>query len=361
MNRVLVTGLALGKETGACDVCNWDFEWLIRYPSVLLWADTILVSGAIWDTISKGEWPHKYAGLARCLQLIFDIARTAGIIEVFDPGQIISPGVRDDIFEQVARDRLVLPTVFPDHSTLGDDQNVPGQVLIDGYEYCRPRVWSIYAGLALARALDGHCLFDDSAFNYCRYKFGLSGLPAAAEPGSIESFHRVFQAYLPNDSILPDYALASGELCAGCAKEQRCRDTYLSQVEGKLKELLAWRDYDEIAQMKAVLGKVVRRRKKAGGIVDPAEIIHDLRGEETKLRRRVRSVFPRVRRWANITTVVSIPLALAGVATSSPVLTLSAAGAAGASQVVKELVELLSSRYSWIGFVSKETELHTET
>jgi hypothetical protein len=36
MIRVLVTGLAVGTDVGLCGACNYDFEWLFRYPSVHL-------------------------------------------------------------------------------------------------------------------------------------------------------------------------------------------------------------------------------------------------------------------------------------------------------------------------------------
>ena len=49
MNKVMITGLALGLETKACQACNFDFEWLLRYPSVLVWADKIVVTKGIWD------------------------------------------------------------------------------------------------------------------------------------------------------------------------------------------------------------------------------------------------------------------------------------------------------------------------
>ena len=73
MNKLLVTGLALGKKFGTCQVCNFDFEWLLHYPSVLVWADKILVADTIWDTVSQGGYPGDSKELASSLQLIFDI------------------------------------------------------------------------------------------------------------------------------------------------------------------------------------------------------------------------------------------------------------------------------------------------
>ncbi len=359
MNKVLVTGLALGKDIGVCDRCNFDLEWLLRYPSILIWADKILVTGAIWDTISS----HKAGGaespeMAKFIKLIFDMAKAEGIIEVVNPGEIITPALKDAIFDEAHKDRTLLARVFSNHVRLGDEEKVPGQMFIDGYEYCSVRVWAIYGGLLLARAWDAHCLFDASAYDYCKYKFGLSGFPKGGDLGIIEGFQSVFEAYLPNDSIFPEYVLVSRELCRECANERSCRDRFLLEVETNLKKLFAWRDYDEIYQLKAVVEDIVDKRKKAGGVINPADVLRDLRSQEDKLRKRVRLVFPKVKRWANITTMLSVPVAVAGVASDAPLITVAGAALVGLSKLTGELVELLSSKYSWVGFVNKETELH---
>ncbi len=358
MNKVLVTGLGLGYEVDACQVCNFDLEWLIRYPSVLLWADQILITGAIWDYISSGQLP--YTELGRSVEMIFEMARAEGIVEIRDPAEVITPELKDAIFQQVEEDRVSLSKVFPDHVRLGSDEQVPGQIFVDGGEYCGPYLWSIHAGLLLARKWDAHCLFSKSVLGYCRYKFGLSGFPKEAKPGWIESIRSVFEAYVPNSPLLPGYALTTKDQCSICAREQACSDNYLIELEKNIRTLFGWRDYDEIQQFKAIVEDLVDKRNETGSLIDPQDVLNDFRAEEEKLRRRVKLVFPKVKRWANISTMLSIPVVVAGVASDVPLITASGAVLAGLSKLTGELVELLSSKYSWIGFVSKEIELHRE-
>ena len=284
MNRVLVTGLALGRQIGLCEACNFDFEWLIRYPSVFLWADRILVADTIWDTVSRGGYPYEAKELARSLQLVFQLARSEGIIEVFKPAEIISSDVKDLILAEVYRDRELLPRFFPDHVTLGDEENVPGEIFVDGLEYCAPHLCTIYASFVLARALNAHCLFNMRVLNYCKYKFGLASFPKEGEPGGIEAFQSVFEAYVPNRSLFPEYVYINREMCAKCANEDSCKDTYLAKVESNLREMLSWRSYDEIQQLKSIVSDIVRRRREFGGIVNPSEILHDFRDRQSTIR-----------------------------------------------------------------------------
>lgn len=356
-NKVLITGLALGTESGVCAVCNYDLSWLLRYPSTLLWADKILVTNAIWDVISNERWPNDFPEVAKSTKLIFSIAKEEGVVEIVDPTDVITTSIKDTIFSEIAKDRDLFSKALPEHVKLGDEEQVPGQIIIDGYEYCTVSLWATYGALLLARKWGAHCMFDDPTFNYCRIKFGLSKYPKQAEPGMIEGFQSLFKAYLPNTSIFPEYAISRlfrQDLCSKCAKEQNCKDTYLVEVESNLKELFTWRKYDEVNQLKEVVEQIVHRRNENEGIMNPMDMVSDFQKTENRLKRRIKHIFPKVRRWANITTILSIPVALVGVATSDPLTTIIGAGLAGTSQLTKEMVELLTSKYNWVGFLSKE-------
>lgn len=233
-------------------------------------------------------------------------------------------------------------------------------MFLNGHEYCLPRVGTIYASLALARAWDAHCLFSTPVFNYCAHKFGLGGFPKTGEQGRIQAFQSVFEAYIPNESVFPEYVLFSEDQCPKCVNEEKCKGGYLSELEANLRKIISWRDYDEVYQLKAVVESIVDKRNKSGGVLDPTDVVRDFRHQEDKLRRKVKLTFPKVKRWANITTMLSIPVVVAGVASSSPLITVGGAALAGLSELTKELVDLLSSKYSWIGFMNKETELQKE-
>jgi hypothetical protein len=368
VNKVLVTGLALGKSFDTCDVCNFDMDWLLRYPSVLVWADKILIPEGIWQVASTGNFPFpdKYPELSKCVQLIFNVAKSKDIIEIVKPETVIDQSLNDSIAEQVEKDRVQLSKLFPDNIKLGIDVEkdkegyVPGQIFIDGVEYCFPSMWTVYASLTLARTWDADCLFGDTSLNLCKYKFGLSSFSQNVGTGSIESFQSIFDAYLPNESIFPEYLVTSKDLCAMCKHESACKDTYLLTLETNLENLLSWRDYDEMIQLRSIIDEIVDRRIKVGGIIDPNDIRQDFQDKQNKLRQRIQLVFPKVRRWVNITTILSIPVVLAGIATSSPLFTIAGGSLAGLSQATKQVVEFLSNKYSWIGFTSKDTKLSSK-
>lgn len=359
-NKVLVTGLSLGKKFDTCQACGLDMNWLLRYPSILVWADKIFIPESIWSDATTEHIfdSDKYSDINKCIKLIFEFARAEGIIEIVNPQSVIDSSISGKISEQIEKDRIQLSKLFPESIHVGDDEKVPGQLFINGTEYCHPFMWIVYASLVLSKAWDAHCLFDNRTMNICGYKFGLSNLPPHADLGRIEALQSIFEGYLPNETIFPEYITTKRAECGNCTREQKCKDTYLSTLESNLKKTLSMRAYDEISQLKSVINDIVDKRNKSGGIIDASEIRQEFLDTQNKLRRRIRLVFPKIKRWSNITTVLSIPIALAGAATGLPLLTITGSSLFGLSQAASKTTDILSSKYSWTGFISKDVSFH---
>lgn len=226
--------------------------------------------------------------------------------------------------------------------------------MIERIEYCAPYMANVIVSLVFAGHWDAHCLFSDRAYLYLKYMFGSNRPPRKADHRLTQAFHSVFEAYLPNSQILPHYLLAPPGSCETCQNERKCKDNHMRYLKENVRKLLEWRSYDEIREMKSVVRRIASRRNKHGGIDDPQEIKREMPSIERRLKRRIRAVFPKVRRWANITTMASIPMAIVGTATDIVPLTCSAVALAGVSTAAKELVTYLQSKYSWTGFRSRE-------
>lgn len=358
-----MTGLAIGTEVGVCDACNYDFEWLRKYPSIFLWADKILLTKTTYDQIVNVK-PNstETAALPQSLKLIFELAESEGAIEIVDPTKVVTTEVRDTIWDEVLKDREILKKFYPNDVRLvnqDEERGVPLEIFVNDIPYCGSHVATIYATLALTKVWDANCFFSDSVLNYLVYKFGISGMPRQSEPGKAEAFTSVFNAYLPNVNFFPEYAFWSyydAKKCEACKRMQNCQDTYLSDLEKNFKKMLTWRNYDEILQLKEVVDKIVRKRNKTNGIIDPESVLQEFQSVESKYRRRIKKIFPKVKRWANITTSLSIPMAIVGLAIDQPLVTITGGVLSGTSKLTEEVINYLTSKMSWVGFTAKEEE-----
>lgn len=354
MNKVLVTGPALGKDAGICEVCNYDYEWLLRHPSVLIWADRILISEGTWQTIQECAYPHTKETAESC-KLIFDLAKDRGLVEVIKLPAAIQ-NLAHHIESQVEHDFSRMMQIFPRTTSrlpMTEDPDGPALLSIDDYHYCANHIASAYAGLVLSRIVNANCLFGTPTLHYMRHKFGIEGFPIHPQTSIAQSFAQVFEAYYPDLKVLPDYALRADKECALCPDRGLCSKTYLGEVEKSTLAILKWRDYDEIQLAKGVVEQIIKRRDEQGDSVNPTEIAEEFHNEQTKVLRRVRSVFPRIRRWASVATIISVPVAVIGLSTGALLLTSLGAGVAGIAKIGEEYTRYLESRYSWISFLSQ--------
>jgi hypothetical protein len=364
MNKMLMTGLAVGTDVGVCSACNYDFEWLIKYPSIFLWADKILLTQTIYDQIVNANLSGaETEAMPRSIKLVFEMAKSEDIIELVDPTKVVTDDMREAIWQEVINDLDLLKKFYPNNCRIeqNEERNVPMEFYINDIGYCGPFVATIYATLALTRAWDSNCFFSQRVLNYLVYKFGLSNMPYHGEPGKAEAFTTVFNAYLPNVQFLPEYPLYSYydiEQCDECKNKQTCQDTYLLELEKNFKKILTWRNYDEILQLKQVVEKITDKRKKSGGIIDPEIVLEEFRHIEGRYQRRIKKIFPKVKRWANFATMLSIPVAMVGLAVDQPLVTVTGGVLTGASKLTEEITDYLKSKMSWVRFTAQEEDLN---
>ncbi|BAL24894.1 hypothetical protein [Azoarcus sp. KH32C] len=350
MNSILVTGLAIGSEPeiDACSACNYDLSWLFEHPSTLLWADKIIVTEGIKNAIDGEYFAHvDKPEFSKGLKTIFEILQDAGLLDVRKAANVITPTVRDSLYEQIELDRKLMCEVFPKDTRLAADSGVPGQFFVHDYEYCTPALWSVYASLHLADTWDTNVLFSPNVYNYLRYKFGLQSdlLKSASQ---LTAFEKVFSSFVPETPLLPSYFIDTQ--CGTCTTEKTCRSNALPNLEANLRKILAWRDYDEFHEMRKVFDDLSKKRREC---VDPTELIAEFEQRESKLQRRINGVFPKIERWTNLASVVAIPVALGGVTSGSTLLASSAGAIAGLAEVSKKYMEITKNRYRWLGFRNK--------
>ncbi len=353
MNKILMSGLAVGKDVGVCAACNFDFSWVLYYPAMLVWSDGIILTPTIWEKLTSGKWPDDMPELARTLKLIFEIAQDASIVEVRDPRQVITSSMRGDICRQAEEDRSIISQAFPNRVKVNEQG-----LIIDGIDYCLPYVTTLYSILSLSVIWNAHCFLDDRALNYWNYRFGIAP-PQAAMSSRAEGFQSVFDAYLPNEPLGTSFLACSMEhrdKLETCEERSKCENDSLAKIEKRVSTLVSWRDYDEVHKLRDVVEKIVRQRESEGGALNPTDVTQDVKELERKLNRRIRLAFPKITQWADIVTMLSVPVSLAGAGTGNPSLMFSGASLAALGQTGKVAVNILMNQYSWIGFNPKDLE-----
>lgn len=355
-DRLFITGLALGLDNESCLCGNYNIDWLFRYPSTLLWADKIVVTEKIWKIITDGKYSpsvsnEKENEFAKAIKLIFEILHSYDLIEIVDVSGVIEQQLEDEIYLSIQKDVDNLTRYYPDRVKTDKDCNF---IEIDGFHYCIPHIWTIYASLVYSRYFNSNCLSDPGELNYLQYKlnFGANRIPELNK--KVEVFQNVLEINLPNEPIGHIYLYDNAKQCFTCEHEVKCKDTYLNEIEKNVKKILDKREYDEIHQLTQTLDQIYTIRQNADIEYIARDVLNDFNEKKKQINKNIKSVFPKVRRWSNLTTFVSIPIALAGLITGKPELTIPGASVAALGKGAEEMLNYMESKFKWINFINKD-------
>ncbi len=349
MRKIMISGLALGNAYDSCSACNYDFNWLINYPSLLLWVDELLISKHIWQVIQETRYP-KNKKVAKAIKLMFDMANAEGIVKIFDPTEIMTKDHSDNIFYQIDEDKKLLERAFNDTYSSGSE-GVPDAFKLGQTEYCSPVLWTYYASNYLAEHFSAHCILPGQAYKYFNHLFG-ADLKMINHAATVSSFDKVFEVAIPNELTVHNYAFVGDDHCNSCMKEEECKDTYLLGLEKDVDKFLTFRTYDEIQSIKEVTEKIIKIRNENNGHLDPLEVKEEFIVRKKQIERGMHKSFPRVERWSNLATVLSVPVAVGGLYLQNPEMTVAGASVAGVATIAKESISYMRNKYNWIGFVN---------
>lgn len=348
MNKILVSGLAIGNEDelDTCQACNYDLDWLFMNPSTLLWADKIILTPKIINHIKKSLYPGKSVDFGRAVNTIFEHLDKNNLIEIRKPSEIIDDNLKDAIYRQIEKDKYNLCINYPENVTAEktSSEEQSGHINILGMEYCTPSLWTSYASLVLAKQWKANLFLP----NYSRVYFEHIFLQQSRKVISNEkmtAFDDIFTSKLPEFELLP-FILLDKNSCNTCKSLNLCESDVFRKLEYNLSRAMEWRSYDEVQQLKIVLAKITKDIDTTN--IDSKEIIDKYKGEELRIQKRLRSIFPKVERWSNMVTVLSAFVAIGGLTTGCPPLTIAGAVTAGISTITNKSMDILKSKYRWV-------------
>lgn len=348
-NNIMMSGLSLNADVydrPGCVSCDYDFGWVFEHPSTLLWADKIILTPSIMQIIQKETWPRdKNTPYATVLHRFFDLAGEKGLVDVRKPNlKDLQPFIQV-VSYQADKDRLLLAERYPDAVKL-ETKGAPGGLHISDSHYCAPRVAAFYFGAILARLWNATLLMNNHTQLYFEHRLGLIDDESNTRRNVFSAFEHVFSEILPEVNIAPS---TNKKSCWNCKKLDACDHTQPKEIEKNIRDLLAWRDYDEIIQLRDVVTRIASRCVSDGS-VSGSEIVREFQAERDKLHRQMTKLFPKVHRWSKFSTIMSVPIIVAGVTSGVPLVGGIGAGIAGLAKIAEKYVDILKSKNRWVCF-----------
>lgn len=350
MNKILVTGAGVGSDLGLCVDCSLNFNWMTARPNTFIWADKIYITKNAWERRKQISYENddlQGKRYVKAIGMVLDIAKEYNLIEMIDVSGMYQETVPSKIYSDVLNDSKMLLEQFSGMVKNGDE-GVPNQLIIDGKDYCGPYIASIYASLKIAQDLDANCLFSERDYNYLKYKYGLRS-EMLTRKDKLEALNEIFTLYLPNDVLLSKYRF--NNKCGSCAKKDDCFDKFLFEVEQNTINLLKWRDYDEIIQAKEVIDKIVGL-KMYNDLINTEDVKKEFLDLQKKINRNIKKIFPAVKRWTHLTTILAMPLTIYNAAACNTTATITSTSILGLAKTAEEYMNFYENKNRWVGFIN---------
>lgn len=342
--KVLVSGLGFGHEFNICETCWVDYSWLIHNPSVLLWADKIIFP----EYSFKEQLKQNDNKSDKAINLVLNMANDNNLIEFSDVRNMYTKEVSEMFFEQAQLDREELLKHFPENVQQGDEK-VPDEIVINGQAYCGAYIASLNASLFLSEQLNANCLFGNHDYNFLKYKFGYNCSKDMNYHTKV--FDEVFSTIFPNELVLHSYAFEREEHCKKCLNYTECRKKYLTSIEKNMNSIIKLRDTDELCRAKEELQKIVDSKSQFD-IINIEDIKKEYKEKQIKINRNIKKIFPKVKRWTNLTSVVAASITAGGAISGNPVAATIGTVTLGASKIMNESMKYYENKNSWVGFIN---------
>jgi len=318
-------------------------EWTFIRPHVLLWADEIFIEKDDFKNIVKNTEDKV---INESLKLVYDRLKKEGIIKTFDALNFAPDYLKDAIDYQVTSDAERWKKYEPevDKKTGKIDLNY---ICINGMDICPPKLYSFYYSLSFSRLLNSECLLNTFEFELCKRRFG--EVSKEYKFPDTNPFQIAFNTITPNIQILGSYAIHTQ--CDKCKNKKICQKECVEKTDEYLSIVLDLRKRDELRELKGIITESKKRIKDDGDSIKKIKIMsEEIQDRANKHKELILKTFPRLERWANITTAISLPISFAASASNEGLITLAGIGLAGASQGTKEILNCLKSKYKWVTF-----------
>ncbi len=348
MQKVLITGLGVGKKIGLCDACNMDFSWLFHNASTMLWVDKICLPEDIFLNSINNE-SHDKTDVA--ISIMLQILKEHNLIELIGDDEFnVQPFALENIQTRVVNDLREMSKRLPDvvkiHDIKGNDYL---NIIIDNQEYCFPYIESIYASLFIAESIEAQCLFNDHTYTFLKYKEKLNGLRMNSKTFT-SIYDDLFSFILPNGIIPPEYVLTSDKKCSTCNREEECSISFEKKTKEYMNKVLSFRDYDELFQLRNEIEDIVKRLSISGEDITSDIIKEELRMRQQYINNIIHRRFEQVKRWSKFVSICSIPATIIAAANTNYPAAIVSASLTGLSTFSENVMEYYESKKKWIGF-----------
>jgi hypothetical protein len=280
--------------------------------------------------------------------LIFQHLDQAKTIHIIDDSLITDTDI-DHIKQQVVDD---IGLICPEYLK-GEEHTF----LYQNNHYCQPALQALYAGICLSFKLGTTISLDSMESDYFRSLFALK-YNAKSKAGKNIFIGELLKTYLPEIEIGHHFLYESSHKeCGICAKEKDCKSNYLNKIEQQIKQVILYRERDEVRQLCEMIDEVIDKDYSNATMKDidlyKKQIEEIAYAKQQKLRR----AFREYDKWKPLVTCASVGLTIAGLAGKTE-FGIAGVGLGVFEKLLSQYAESMQKKNSWVNLVTDRTICH---
>ena len=319
------------------DVCNLiSLGWLFERPSVLLWADQVLVAVRDYEVLSLGYPVFESKLYGETVAALFEALSDEGIAKTFDPEPLLLPVSVNSICEQVESDLALYGTESSEPNSEGKIE--PAAICSDEGRFCQVRLESMYTNLLLARLMGCSCLMDSNKARFVINRFGPS---AGRQTEKGKAFDRLYSVIVPELNIRNYKLFCPESTRAECIHGDECARDIKGNIRRFIEDLLMVREKPEIKGLSKLVSQL---EAETGGNVD--EISHAALKDISRAQSRVLTL-EGVKSWSSVVTDIASVAAASSFIAGDPIASSTAAAVASLGIMGSVAAESMRAMDSW--------------
>lgn len=334
-NKFLVEGPGCTGESCVNNITS--IEWAYRNPSLLVWADEIMLSDIDYKAIMSGRAHREGSQFEENLASLIEMLKEEGIVRIFDARKTIPQISLDSVEQQVLSDLSRYGNTASTNETT--DKVSPHEIVTPEGHFCGVILEAMYTSLLLSRILGCTCVMDRGKASFAFSRFG-NAYPMHSS--AAEVFNELYSIILPELDLHNGYRLfCSDAAMEKCAYGEKCSNEAKANLRRFVDDVLFMRDNECIVGLKGLTRRIELKRGSETKTIRRA-VLNDIR----RANHRVESTYSSIKNWTKYIASCSA-MAVSAMSTSPSEALIPVGGIAATAGLASTIVSRLEKKEEW--------------
>lgn len=102
------------------------------------------------------------------------------------------------------------------------------------------------------------------------------------------------------------------------------------------------------------IDKIIKQKELLNESCKVEDIKKEFNEKQNKINKNIKKIFPKIRRWTNLATILSTPATIYSAVNANLQATIVSASIGGVSKAIDEGLKYYENKNNWVSFINKK-------